>query len=343
MGKVAEFCRHSGDINGCKLSLVKSWQEGTLEKHCIFEGLRANLYQCRQVLHEGFYDPKAESKVASMARSATIRVSKSDFEEACKEVSLIGFPEGIEALWDVFYEAYYKIVQSAIHRFGIRDDEEPSAYDVFQGVFKNLLDHFQKRRTVKNQLSTYVRSVTIHECYKVIRCALKRRTSTYEDDLREAKASVAVFAPPRVVEHWEDLDDRLLKSDQGDVINRIILAMQCLEACSSGSRPSARQLKLWWELSSKFTEEKITLLHKKATVEVERFGSFGAVNVVAGLANSGVIADRPDLPVVFASATGMNPEQIRQLLNKLNSLSEGAIHTRICRMYMVLQPPKKGK
>jgi len=340
MGKIAEFCQHPGDLESCQRSLIKSWQEGTLEKHCIFEGLRANWHQCREVLLEGLH-PENNSDRNSNPKT-TSPMTKEDLEKACKDVVILGFPQGIEALWDVFYEAYYRLIRSTIRRFGIKDDHIPSADDVFQQVFKNLLEHFQKKRTVKARLSTYVISITIHECYKAIHDAWKRRTLTYEDKLREFKVSAAVFAPPKVVEHWEELDNVLAKSNQGDIINRIILALQCLEACSSGKRPSAKDLKNSFEASSKYPDEKIASLHKRTVVQVERFGSMGVVNVVAGLANDHVIHAPPDVSIVFAAATGMDMKQIRQLLNKLNGLSEGAIYTRICRIFMVLQQMKTG-
>ena len=330
MGKIAEFCPCPDDPDSCKEELVKSWQDGTLEKHCIFEGLRANWHQCRQVLLEGFYAPKANIKGDSTSKSAMTRVSKADFDEACKNVALLGFPEGIAAIWEVFYEAYYGLVRSTIRRIGIRDNEEPFADDVFQQVFENLLDHFKEKRAVKGQLSTYVASVTVNACYNAINKAWKRRRLTYEEELKEKKESVAVFVPPAVLEHWEELDNKLLKSNKGEIKNRMILALQCLEACSSGRRPSAEWIKDCWQTSLTYSDEKKALLCKKTKDQLERFGSMGVVNIVADLANNRHIEGPSDVPIVFAAATGMDMEQVQQLLNELNSLSKGAIHTRIC-------------
>jgi RNA polymerase sigma factor (sigma-70 family) len=342
MTNIAEFCPHPDDPESCKKELIKRLQDGSLEKHCIFEGLRANWHQCRQVLLEGFYSPKAKSEEDSTAGIKMTHVSKSDLDEACKNIALLGFPEGIAAIWEVFYEAYYGLVRSTIRRMGIRDNEEPFADDVFQQAFENLLEHFQKKRAVKGRFSTYVTSVTVNACYNAINKAWKRKTLTYEDKLKEKKDAVAVFVPPEVLEHWEELDNELSKSNQGDVKNRIILALQCLEACSSGRRPSAQWIRDCWQALSKYSDDKKALLYKKTKDQLERFGSMGAVNIVADLANNRHVESPSDVPIVFAAATGKNSQQVNELLDELRSLTEGAIYTRITRIYMVLQPPKKG-
>lgn len=341
MGKIAEFCRHPGDLESCKISLVKSWQEGTLEKHCIFEGLRANWHQCREVLLECLH-PESKGDRNSNPKN-TSPVTREDLEHAGKDVVILGFPQGIEALWDVFYEAYYRLIRSTIRRFGLKDDRIPSADDVFQQVLENLLNHFKAGASVEGRLKSYIVAAAVYECLKAIKTAWSRKTLTYEEELQEAKASVAVFLPPNVVENWEELDNVLAKSDQGDIINRIILALQCLDSCSSGKRPSAKLLKEYFEASAKYPDEKIVSLHKQTAVQVERFGSMGMVNVVADVANDHVIHAPPDVPIVFAAAAGMDVRQIRQLLGKLSSLSEGAIYTRICRIFMVLKQLKNGE
>ena len=329
MTKIAEFCPYPGDPDTCKKELIKCLQEGSLEKHCIFEGLRANWHQCRQVLLEGFYSLKAKGEEDSTTKTTMAHVSKLGLDEACKNVALVGFPEGIAAIWEVFYEAYYELVRSTIRRIGIRDNEEPFADDVFQQVFENLLEHFQKKRAIQGRLSTYIASVTVNACYNAINKAWKRKTLTYEEELKDKKDAVAVFVPPAVSEHWEELDNELSKSNQGDIINRIILALQCLEACSSGKRPSAQVIKDCWQSSLTYSDERKALLHKKTRDQLERFGSAGVVNIVADLANNRYVESPSDVPIVFAAATGMNLEQVQKLLTELRNLSEGAIYTRI--------------
>lgn len=112
------FCRYPGDVEGCHRSLIQAWREGSVDKHCIFEGLQANCQQCRQVLLEGL-----ESKTSPPKRSggsvSTLPCRLDDLHEACKQVVLPGFPLEIRAIDEVFYEAYYRRVRSIICRYGI--------------------------------------------------------------------------------------------------------------------------------------------------------------------------------------------------------------------------------
>jgi hypothetical protein len=83
-------------------------------------------------------------------------------------------------------------------------------------------------------------------------------------------------------------------------------------------------------------------LYKKTKDQLERFSSMGVVNIVADLANNRHVETPSDVPIVFGAATGMSQDEVKELLDELRNLTEGAIYTRITRIYMVLQPPKKG-
>ena len=342
MAQIAPFCRHPEDLEGCRVLLVQTSKQATLKDHCIFEGLRAGWFQCKQVLLDGLYRQDKQKKGPG-SNPATAPVETEELEQACKEVALLGLPQGIKAVWDVFYEAYYKLVRSTIHRYGIDDNHDPSADDVFQNVFVSLARHFQKQRSIKARLSSYIVSVTMNECYTATQKQWRRKKQGYEDEMRELKESAAVFLPPKVVEKWEQLDNRLARTDQGDLINRIILALKAMEACSSGRKASAKLLKQYWFACSELSDEQISSLQKTTAGHLERFGSMGVVYIVADLANHRVVQGPPHVPVVFAAATGMSDDLIHPLLNTLNSLSQGAIHTRICRIYKVLQPHRDGE
>jgi hypothetical protein len=164
MAKACTFCQYPEDLDGCRQSLVQAWRKGSISEYCIMEGLGADLNQCRQVLLEGLYD-KTSRQRNSGAEATAACGQKDGLHEACKTVVLLGYALGINAVQEVFYEAYYKFVRSKIHKFGIRDNDDPSADDVSQGSFLNIHKQFQRGASVRRPLAVYVATVVLHECF----------------------------------------------------------------------------------------------------------------------------------------------------------------------------------
>lgn len=331
MAKIAEFCGHPGDLEGCRRSLLQARNQGSLREHCILEGLRANWHQCRQVLLEGLYD-----KTSSHNSTKAVVDQKEDLKEACKQVILLGLPSKIEAIPEVFYEAYYRFVRYIVHRHGIKDDGLPSADDVSQQVFADLIAHFQKGASVEGHLGTYVASATVHECFRALKDAARGASLTQVHLQIETSVS-AVLLPPAVIECWEDLDQRVVHSPHGNLINRIILAQRCLEACSTGQKLSAKQLMADWQRLSAMSEGYMASLHTKVIKETKRSPDRGVVAIAGDLVNTGA-ATPSQMAIVFAAGTGMDLEQTRHLLAQIKSLSSTAVYARICRIYAALQP-----
>lgn len=314
-----EFCRYPGGTEGCRRSLILACSKGSVDKHCIFEGLRADWHQCRQVLLEG------------------LKSKNLDLHEPCKQVVLLGYPSKIKALEEVFYEAYYSLVRTIIHRLGIKDDGQPSADDVSQQVFANLLECFRKEASVKVPLGVYIARATVHECFRQLKEA-HRYISLPENELQIQTSLLTALLPPSVVECWEDMDQRLHCSKQGDLINRTILAQQCLEACSTGKKPSAKQLMADWQSLVKMPRQDIAALHKKIVTRAKHSPGTSAIHIAADLINKGIA--RPyQLAIVFAAGTGMDREQIEKLIAQISNLSATAVYARICRIYTVPMPP----
>lgn len=332
------FCRHPGDLDGCRRSLIQALSGGSISRHCIIEGLRVDLDQCRQVLLEGLYD-KASQRKGPTGRVPDVAVQKKELSEACKQVVLLGYPLEIKSLRQVFYEAYYRLVRSVIYRFGITDDGQPSADDVFQKVFLGLHKRFLKGASIEVRLSTYIERTVVNACIEAISSAWRRANLTDEGELEGQTTPSTVFVPPGVVENWEHLDYQLLNSDQGNLINRTILAHHCMEACSSGKKPSIKLLMEYWQSLLQLPHEDVASLHEKTVTYLGRFPARGAVYTAADLVNLG-LAKLDQVAVVFAASTGMELKQIWGLIDELNDLSAGAIYTRISRIYAVLQPPE---
>ena len=212
-----ECCPYPDDLEGCRASLIRAKGEDSLDQHCIFEGLRANCPQCRKVLREGLYDEQSRNKATGTGGNPR------ELEEACKQVVLSGYPLGIQAIAEIFVESYYRLVRSKIRQRHIKDRGLPSADDVFQKVFVNLHQHLRKGASVRGPLAAYVSSVTGHECFRSLKEAAAHGISRWED--LQIKTSVSTtLLPSSAIECWEDLDRQLVRSDQGNLINRIIFA-----------------------------------------------------------------------------------------------------------------------
>ncbi len=336
MARASTFCRCPEDLEGCRQSLIQAWREGSIGEYCIMEGLRANLHQCRQVLLEGLYDKTSQPKGSAGKVTEAVR-QKKDFEEACKHVVLLGYPLEIGAIGEVFYEAYYNLVRTIIHRFGIKDDSQPSADDVSQQVLTNLHEHFRKGVSVERPLAAYITSVTVYECFRWLK-DVTGHINLSEDQVQIETSLSTTLLPPSVVECWEDLDQRLFRSEQGNLINRIIFAQQCLEACNTGKRPSAKQLMADWQTLSQMPGRDVASLHERTVMHVMRSPARDVVHIAADLINAGLAASY-QMAIVFAASMGMDLKQTEELLEHITSLSASAVYARICRIYMVLQPP----
>ena len=337
MAKAPTFCRCPEDLEGCRQSLIRAWCEGSIGEYCIMEGLRANLHQCRQVLLEGLYD-KTSPRRDSSAKATAARGQKNGLHEACKAVVLLGYPLEIKAVQAVFHEAYYNLVRTIIHRFGIKDDSQPSADDVSQQVFTNLHKQFHKGASVRAPLAAYIIRVTVNACAKALQSEQKQHKLKSGYQPGKGNYFLAVFLQPSVVECWEDLDQRLFRSEQGNLINRIIFAQQCLEACNTGKRPSAKQLMADWQTLSQMPGRDVASLHERTVIHVKRSLARGVVHIAADLINAGLSAPY-QMAVVFAAGMGMDLKQTEELLEQITTFSATAVHTRICRIYKVLQPP----
>jgi len=180
--------------------------------------------------------------------------------------------------------------------------------------------------------------VTVNACAKALQSEQKQHKLKSGYQPRKGNYSSGVFVPPKVVEHWEDFDHRLLNSNDGNLINRIILAQRCLEACVTGKRLSAKQLIADWQALLQMSERDMVSLHEKTVVHVKHSPDRSVVHMAADLVNAG-LAEPYQVAIVFAAAIGMNPEKTQNLLAQLSGLSATAIFARIHRIYKVLQPP----
>ena len=333
-----DYCRHHENVDACRRSLILASREGSLEKHCIFEGLRANFEQCRQILRKGLYDPDSPPRGPAL-RGTAEGGQEDEFQKACKQVLLTGYRSGIKAVREVFYESYYRLVRYFVRKCGITDDGQPGADDASQQVFLALHKYLSRGLSVKYSLAAYIKRTTINECIEMLNTAQKQNNPMLEQLIKRKKPASAGVLSPGAVEDWEHLDHRLSNSNQGDLINRIILAQQCIEGCATGRQISAKQLMATWKGLSQLPNEEIRKTYEETVLNIKNLPSVGLIRFAANLINTQLIeAER--IAIVLAAGSGMDLQQTKQLIDRLSKLSSTAVYARICRIYMILREPE---
>lgn len=298
-----DICKCPRDPECCRRLLLQAHRQGSLETHCIMEGLSRNRPQCRTVLLE------------SLTCGSSNRMDpqqRQELREAGKQTLLTGYSRGIRTVAEIFYEVHHRLVRSVIHKTGIKEDGDPSVDDVSQQVFADLHEHFGKGASVRGRLSTYVARATVHECYRQLREATRHGRSTEQPVEIEASASTAVL-PSTVVERWKDMDEQLVRAGQGDLLNRIILGQRCAEGAATGQHLSAKDLLADWKRLSQTSTAHLRNLHAKAAREVRGSSVGHPVEIAAHMINTGAAACY-QMTMAFAAAEGMDLEQTKQLV-----------------------------
>lgn len=327
-------CQFPCDVDGCRAALIQAWRDARLAEHCVTDGLKAGWMQCHRLLAEGV-NPKAAAGKASRAQTDHNGVSGEDLKEACQDAVLLGCRSKLTASYEIVVAGFHQLVRYAIRKFNIK---EPTSDDVFQNVFLNLLQAFRKDDFVRRaSLATYIWHVTVNECLKEVR---PPRTLQELRDVGPGYKIWPAAAPPagptpKVIDAWEELDQRIRDSDQGNVVNRIILAHKCLEGYRTGGKYPVKQLLRDWQRLARCTNRELAALHERAADQARRFPAYGVVPLAAEFINEG-LAEPWQVAVVFAAAAGMDLSETHQLLTRLAGLSENAVNTRTCRMYVVL-------
>lgn len=336
------YCQHPDNLEGCRQALVKAWKALALAEHCVIEGLRQEFGSCRDVLLGGLVRGRAAGKKGS--GEGQDRPDPCDaFQAACQAAVLLGYQQDLSGAKAVFAEAYYQLVRYAIRKFGFRDSGTPSADDVYQQVFLGLHQCLRKGATVDpGRLGSYVWQTAAHACFRALRSV---RPHLEVGEVPSQGGRMRIWPHPdhrRVLETvaaeaWEDLDWRLSRTEQGDLINRIILAHKGLAAEEDKGKMRIKELLAGWRHLAKCSDAEVKALHDKVTAEARRWPQMGLVWLAAGLLNADV-AQAWQIPVIFAAGTGKDLEETRGLILQLSKISEEAVYTRISRMYAAFRP-----
>jgi len=333
------FCRHPADPDACRRLLVAEWREGRLARHCVMAGLGADHAQCREVLLRGIR-PQAGDVDPDTDPSATNGVSGEALRKACEESVLLGYASNLPAAQQVFLDAYHRAIRCAVARFGITEAGEPGAEDLFQEIVLGLHKRLLKGLSLEScSLATYVWRAAAHACAKA--ASAKRESGALDEEVPVRRIWPAREPPvgilPEVTEAWEELDQALRRSDQGNLVNRIILAQKCLAGYRSGKKCPTKRLLSEWQRLFRLPADELRDLHARAAAEGRRFPDHGPVHLTAEFLNEG-LAETWQAAVVFAAGVGTDLEGTRRLVSRLAGLSENAVYTRVCRMLTALRP-----
>ena len=153
-----------------------------------------------------------------------------------------------------------------------------------------------------------------------------------------------------MVEYWEELDRVLAHSSLGNPVNRIILAQQVVESCSTGTTPSAQPLKQEWAKLSEMSDQEIEQLFARTRAEAKDISANEVVWTVAHMLNTD-LAELFQIPILFIAGLKLDADQAGQELEPLFQLgqrADGTIYARINRIMAVLRrregkPHKEGE
>jgi len=267
-----------------------------------------------------------------------------DLKRAGEHALLLGCGSELPAAQEVFVEAYCRLIRYAIARLEVPELGDPSADDVFQEVSMRLFRRLSSGLTLeRGSLSTYV----WRTAYRTCREMLKARSAAPRAELPEMVRRIwprplpQALLPQEVLEAWEDLDGCLVRSHQGDLINRILLAHRGLKGRFTGRKYPVKRLRSDWRWLASRPEDQLSELHGQVAAEAQRFADFGEVRLAGQFINDGR-AEIRQLAVLLAAASGLDLQQMRQLLDELAGLSETAIFTRYSRMGCALIEPAEN-
>lgn len=334
MAETATFCRHPADEAACRQALVAAWRRKQLHEHCVMEGLREAHPACSKALLEGINTSSPPAGAAATAEDPFLW----DWPRACEDALLAGYGASVRAAQDLFLDAYHRLIRYATYRVGISDDGQPSADDVFQEVVLRLHARMGKGLELTQvRLATYVRRVSIRTA-----CELRRAIKPYEpldvdrpDHGVWPRLSRPDAMSPGLIEEWEDVDQKVQTTRQGDLVNRILLAQRIVGTWMVGSKYPLGQMRDDWQRLARSSDEALEALLAVMAEQIRRFPAVGVVPLAAEQLNE----DRAalwQLPALLAAGDGLDVTATRAVLEQLTQLSDGGVFARISRMLTAL-------
>jgi hypothetical protein len=330
----SDLCHHPEDTQACRRLLVKAKRDGTIDQHCILDGLQEGRDQCRRVLLEGLAKHESCDTTASVSPSAET-IAPPELRQACEEVLLCGYPLGIKAIPEIFHEAYWKYVRSIIRkRLGSNKRKQSYQDDISQTTFKQLHERLQKGGETIACLKGYVAVVAGNTCSNPGFGSKEARLED-EDVLGDDRNSSPELVPPSVIHTWEDFDDQMKHSNR-DILNRFILAYMCVTGWANPKLIRPKPLIACWEPLMQMSESDVSCLMEKVIRETGRLRIEKLAEKVAHCVNSGLVKPY-QIAVAFAAGMEMSLSQTRDLINELMDLVPDRVADRTSRIRRTLR------
>jgi hypothetical protein len=262
-------------------------------------------------------------------------VSPPELRRACEEVLLCGYPLGIKAIPEVFYEGYWKYVRSIIRK-KLRANKRRRSYedDISQTTFKQLHERLQKGGKTIACLKGYVAKVAVNTCSNPGFGSKEARLED-EDTLGDDRNSSPELVPPSVIDRWEYFDNQMKHSNR-DILNRFILAYMCVTGWADFKQTRPKHLIACWEPLRQMSESDVSSLMEKVVRETGQLRIERLAEKVAHCVNSGLVKPY-QIAVAFAVGMEMSLSQTRDLINELMDLGSDLVAGRISRIRKTLR------
>jgi hypothetical protein len=333
MANTADFCEHPDDVKACLSSLIKAYRENTLSNHCIFEGLREDLPQCRDVL-QLCLDPEDFLRNHPEFKPICLHFKIEELQETGKLLLRFGYPQQIEVLRHVFFETFSHTIYSAVRHY-INKKDVFDADDAYQNTCTNLHKHLLKGDSIKKHLRPYIYTAAKNECYRVLKS--KKHDDNAKDSTGEPPKPTRSSSFPYCItsKGWEHCDKQVQQTTKGDIINRIIIGQRLLLGSADADSFYAKYIKEDWERLAKSQPGEIEEIYDLVQSRFQRPHSESIIFVLMDLLNEGLI-EPYQVPIGFAIEDKKSLDQTREFLHDLGGRTPESIPARMTRLKTAL-------
>jgi len=329
MGMTTDFCRHPGNRQGCMASLVKAYEDQSMDQHCLMTGLNQSHPACGEVLrlglegHTAFDIDSLENRAqpSSSASSDSLKPSLIASQAALHQ----GYQRDLALAKNTFAAVYERLVRSVLR--GLPPDQ---ADDIFQLVFLAMEKRFRNPRSFVGILSHYVRHAAVNERNRYLKDRSETEmpfVSSRDDtdplaEVQDPSTTWEHYLTPDLIERWEWFDTLLKK--EGSFLERVLFAQGYVCSGDLNKRLATKDLlKLWDRLARVQPAEAAQLVQVSGAYRsfVRRIS---VVWVVAGMLRSDRI-ESWQLPLILGQDAGLSVEVILKQFQELAQKGVGFV------------------
>ncbi len=328
MGQADEFCRHPGDPEGCKRSLVEALMGNNLDKHCVWTGLEKAHPQCRRVIVPGLLADGGHSG-AGRPVSGVMPLTR-----VCQEVVHMGYQRDFLPTKDVFVEAYEGLIRRKLRRYPEFDQD-----DLLQNVYVGMERRLRNPDPITGSLTAYVGTAVYHAVGDAIEDkGLKKGRISIESSKVEVPSEEAVPAEVlrgTFVELWERSDRALVVSGEADFLDRVIFAQGFVLGCEGEKRAPTVEVLATWRRLSELAPQDAESIASEARVRFAQAPGISAVSIASDMLREGRL-EPWQLPIVLGMKDGMTVQEILSGFEGFAQQTVNYVDQRVLRIRRIL-------